>query len=204
MTLVDRIVERAKRTPYFDLPGYMLRYWLVPPLTPNQREIWDLVAPVTSLIVNGVELSKGAGKMYSRRISFDGTGPVPFRSRPFSWILQRLGIDARVHVILRSDKERDPHDHPVPYLTVILRGGYWEERYNRAGEMVSARFHGPGSILFRRASSLHRLILEGMIGHPCTPVTTLFVRWTRRRQEWGFLVDGQKVSWQEYEKRTPT
>lgn len=26
--LVDRIVARAKRTPYFHLPGYMERYWL--------------------------------------------------------------------------------------------------------------------------------------------------------------------------------
>ena len=30
--LVDRIIARAKRTPYFDLNGYMERYWLRQPV----------------------------------------------------------------------------------------------------------------------------------------------------------------------------
>lgn len=28
--IADRLIRRAMRTPYFDLPGYMNRYWLVP------------------------------------------------------------------------------------------------------------------------------------------------------------------------------
>ena len=31
MSLVDRLIARAKRTPYFNLEGYMERYWLLKP-----------------------------------------------------------------------------------------------------------------------------------------------------------------------------
>src|SRR5208282_805597 len=32
----------------------------------------------------------------------------------------------RLHHILRSDEDRHLHDHPWPYVTIILKGGYWE------------------------------------------------------------------------------
>lgn len=31
MNLIDKLIERAKRTPYFHLEGYMERYWLIKP-----------------------------------------------------------------------------------------------------------------------------------------------------------------------------
>lgn len=31
MNLIDKLIERAKRTPYFHLEGYMERYWLAKP-----------------------------------------------------------------------------------------------------------------------------------------------------------------------------
>lgn len=34
----------------------------------------------------------------------------------------------RVHHILRSDDDRAYHDHPWPFVTVILKGGYYELR----------------------------------------------------------------------------
>ena len=36
-----------------------------------------------------------------------------------------FGIAIRVHHILRSDNERNFHDHPWPYINVILRGGLY-------------------------------------------------------------------------------
>ena len=40
---VDWIVARARRTPYFDLPGYMRRDWLIP----YRAEIGDGTGPVS-------------------------------------------------------------------------------------------------------------------------------------------------------------
>jgi hypothetical protein len=169
------LIARAKRTPYYDLPGYMNRYWLVPYNVVIERTVWlrscnDLLSgyyPTT-----------------------DGTGPVTWR-RPFAKLFQLCGIAIRVHEILRSDEGREPHDHPWPYLTIILKGGYFENRYSDAGEFTGMRWHGPGSIIFRPANSWHMLELDGK------PATTLFIT-GRKSQTWGFNVDGAKVPYYEY------
>ncbi len=121
----------------------------------------------------------------------DGTGPASWR-RPFVKLCQALGIAARVHQILRSDQGRDPHDHPWSYLTIILRGGYHEERYDELGDLVSRKWHGPGSILYRPANSWHRLLLPA--GYSAW---TLFITGPKQ-QTWGFAVDGKKVPYRDY------
>lgn len=175
MKLVDRLIARAKRTPYFHLAGYMNRWWLVP------------------------YVSAGSA-------SADGCGSVGWR-RPVAKLLQMLDVAVRVHEILRSDTGRDPHDHPWPYLTIVLKGGYWEERFDRNGVIVSTKWHGPGSVLFRRATDLHKLTLpfspfgfadgRPIVAHE--PATTLFIT-GRYRQKWGFMTRGGKVPHNLYSK----
>lgn len=174
--MVNWFIERARRTPYFHLDGYMKRWWLVP-----YRQVIERL------------VHAGTPYEYPDR---DGTGPVSFWRRPLAWLFQRFDIAIRVHEILRSDRGRDPHDHPWPYLTVILKGGYWEERYDNMGALISRDWYGPGSAIFRRAGSWHRLILpEGQV------TTTLFIT-GRKQQTWGFNVDGTKVPYKQYEERT--
>lgn len=38
------------------------------------------------------------------------------------------GLQVMLHWILQSDWSRDPHDHPWSFMSIILRGGYHEER----------------------------------------------------------------------------
>lgn len=163
--LAAYLIERAKRTPYFHLAGYMNRWWLVP------------------YTYAGSAAQPG-----------DGTGWVSWR-RPIARVLQHLGVAVRVHQILRSDTGRDPHDHPWPYVTVILRGGYYESRYDKKGQYASQDWHGAGSVLFRRASSLHKLTLVGE-NRPYT----LFVT-GRYSQRWGFMTPAGKVPHSEYRKQ---
>jgi len=127
---------------------------------------------------------------YRTRIG-DGTGPVSWK-RPIAKLLQLCGLAVRVHQILRSDRGRDPHDHPWPYLTVVLFGGYWEERYDDEGMCISQRWHGPGSILYRPAGSWHRLDLP-----PGKDCWTLFITGPYR-QRWGFNVRGKKIPHKDY------
>ena len=104
---------------------------------------------------------------------------------------------ARLHHILRSDNDRAFHDHPWTYITIILRGGYWEVQpvFDASGLFQGERrtWRGPGSVLFRRARSWHRLELpEG------ETAWTLFITF-RYRQKWGFLVEPRhKVPHDEY------
>jgi hypothetical protein len=150
--LVDRLIARAKRTPYFHLPGHMERYWLL---------------------------------------------------KPRWWT---LGCSIRVHHILRSDSDRVLHDHPWPFMTVILRGGYLEERplFKTPPELLMKRMallgveptvttmHRPGSVLFRAATSRHRLVIPRW-----KTAWTLFFMGPRL-QEWGFYTPEGKVPWGDY------
>lgn len=119
-------------------------------------------------------------------------GPASWWRQPIARVLQLFGIAARVHHILRSDEGRDPHDHPWSYLTVILMGGYFEERFDDEGRFVSVRWHGPGSVLWRPANSWHKLIVpQGQTAW------TLFIT-GRKQATWGFNVAGVKVPHREY------
>lgn len=112
-------------------------------------------------------------------------------------------LGARLHMIESSDDDRAYHDHPWWFITIILAGGYWEHRPRRATmdlhsdaawpSVDVATWHGPGSILFRRARDWHRLELpEGK------DAVTLFIH-GRRSNGWGFLKDGRKIPWRDFE-----
>lgn len=95
-----------------------------------------------------------------------------------------------LHKIVRSD---DPimHDHPWPFLTIILKGGYWE--HTPKGKT----WHGPGSIIKRKANELHWLELD-----QDKPATTLFFMGPQQR-EWGFIIQDSKgkdtwIKWTDY------
>lgn len=173
--MINWLINRAKRTPYFHLDGYMNRWWLV---------------PYNKVIVRGIRVVDADNTIVGDPVT-DGTGPVSWR-RPLTRLVQKLGIAVRVHEILRSDAGRDPHDHPWSYLTVILRGGYFEKRYDAAGKLVSTKYHGAGSVLWRPAGSWHRLdVPTGMVA------TTLFIT-GKYVGTWGFNVDGVKVPYNQY------
>lgn len=112
-------------------------------------------------------------------------------------------FNVTLHKIVRSD---DPvfHDHPWPYMTIILSGGYWEhtpifhhEDTNRiVGENVQWR--GLGSIVLRGSNELHWLECDPSVG----PATTLFFMGPQVR-DWGFVVKSDKhgtTKWIQHEE----
>jgi len=106
-----------------------------------------------------------------------------------------------LHKIVKSD---DPifHDHPWPYMTIILKGGYWEHTpiFNEANKKIGEfqTWRGPGSIILRKAHEYHWLELDENVG----PATTLFFMGPQQR-DWGFLVNRTKlktqwIQWENY------
>lgn len=186
----NKLVARAKRTPYHDLDGYMKRWWLVPYNVVIERTLpLDMATHVHRNTLPHDAVVHPESMTYT---TTDGTGLVSWRKRPITRLIQTCNIAARIHEILRSDLGREPHDHPWWYLTIVFLGGYWEERYDAAGNLISTKWHGPGSVIFRRANSWHKLILpEGQTA------TTLFIT-GRKSQTWGFNVKGTKVPYHEY------
>lgn len=109
---------------------------------------------------------------------------------------ERYVYAARVHHIRSSDEGRVFHDHPWPFITIILRGGYFELTPVDSFSLdFQKRWHPAGSILFRRAEDWHRLLIDTERAGDET--WTLFITLSKK-QTWGFRVRGKKIPWRAY------
>jgi hypothetical protein len=91
-----------------------------------------------------------------------------------------------LHWILSPDRQPDTHNHPTNFLSILLRGAYFELRDAR--ELRFVRWFN-----FIRAGDFHRIIhLSGE-----RPVLTLCFT-GRVVGTWGFKTPQGWVSWREY------
>lgn len=110
----------------------------------------------------------------------DGAGDVFFRR--YDILKSRWG-SVYLHEFFRSDKDRCLHDHPWHFLSVVLRGGYWEEMQD------GKHWRRAGSVLRRPAATAHRIELD-----PARKDVWSLVFVTRKVRAWGFLtVDGWRA-----------
>jgi hypothetical protein len=132
---------------------------------------------------------------YSHILSPDGTEAYMMRYWLFnpyhaSGEAKRFGWgwlpSVRIHHILIKDQDRHHHDHPWNARTIVLQGGYSEERSGTHFARV------PGDTATLRFEEYHRInyVTDG-------GVYTLFITW-KHCGDWGFNVNGKKVPWREY------
>lgn len=105
----------------------------------------------------------------------------------------------RLHWIRREDQEPHMHDHPWNARTIILRGGYVEEREDVAA--LASGESGDKRYLIRRPAGSTAKIGYGVY-HRITHITpggawTFFISGPYQGP-WGFLVDGVKIKWRIY------
>lgn len=88
-----------------------------------------------------------------------------------------------LHQALLDDDE-PPHDHPWMNMSYILRGGYYETQFSPLQDSRGrwhlpgvVRFRGPGSVVFRSATTIHRLVVET----------------TERKESWSLFITGPVV-----------
>jgi hypothetical protein len=120
------------------------------------------------------------------------------------WILTTPWFNIRLHKIVSSDRGRDFHDHPFDFTSCILWGGYTEftppsnKPYDfrswgwRREDDYQAQWHGPGSIVRRKATDLHRLELS-------SPAWTLVFA-SRYKRNWGFQTATGWIEWSRYDR----
>ncbi len=134
-----------------------------------------------------------------KRIVYDRVDNEPYLERYYLFLRDRdrFPFNIFLHKFLKSDTD-DLHDHPWPFATVILKGGYWEWRpqFNSKGEKVGeiARWCGAGSFRVAGAKSYHRIEID-----PSVTCWTLFMPGPKQR-DWGFLVKNKWVQWEQYLK----
>ena len=135
-----------------------------------------------------------------RRIVMDRVSNDPYLERYYVFLSDRTWFPFNVflHKFLKSDPD-DVHDHPWPYATLILRGGYyeWIPQFNSEGEKIGEirNWRGPGHFCVCSATSYHRIELAE--GVTCW---TLFMPGPKQR-DWGFLVRNQWIQWEQYLKQ---
>lgn len=131
------------------------------------------------------------------RIILDRQADEPLLERYYVFLKERtwFPFNIFVHKFCKSDPTV-PHDHPWPYATLILKGGYyeWVPEFDSEGKMVSEKRHWrkPGHFRICGANSFHRIELV----HDIT-AWTLFMPGPHKR-EWGFLVENNWIHNTEY------
>lgn len=140
-----------------------------------------------------------------KRIIMDRQDKAPLLTRYYIFLKDRkwFPFNVFIHKFHTSDPG-DVHDHPWPYATLILKGGYWEWTpvFNSTGQMIAEKsaWRGPGHFRICSANSYHRIELQEGV----TP-WTLFMPGPQKR-EWGFLVKNKWIANGDYieSSREPT
>jgi hypothetical protein len=126
-----------------------------------------------------------------KRIIMDRQCNEPLLTRYYLFLKERKHFP--FNVFLHKFHKGDPgdvHDHPWPYFTLILKGGYYE--WILSGNCEIRKWRGPGHFRFCSANSYHRIELKEGV----TP-WTLFMPGPKQRN-WGFLVQNKWVPQEQY------
>lgn len=181
-TAVDRLIARARRTPYFHLyhrdgSPYMERFWLMP----RRALQWIDEKPQTDSGLRPAADELGLG--------FELRSDI--RHLP-SW---------RLHHICTPDLDREFHNHPWSFVSIVLRGGYVERRphYDEPRWQLGANEEQSytvtrlaGDVAFRSYRDRHRIV-------HVLPDTWTLVIMGPKRQTWGFFTQSGFVGWRDFE-----
>lgn len=114
-----------------------------------------------------------------------------------------------IHHIPGQDPGMDLHDHPWPFITIVLRGGYVDvqAQIHADGQAHDKETRFPWGKMDRygylSGPRIHRMPLD--VAHRIVgarPNTWTLVLRGPTRREWGFYPPGGKVSWTEYDYKS--
>jgi len=106
---------------------------------------------------------------------------VPYLYRWY--IVKERQANVYLHIQVANDW-RVPHDHPWDNQSVYLTDGAIETQFWPNGQIERVDIRHRGDVVSRKATTLHRLDLQGGHDHAITLFTT-----GPKVREWGFLAD---------------
>lgn len=106
-------------------------------------------------------------------------------------LLQTPWFGVYIHYIAESDKDKHPHSHPWDFITLILKGGYWESLTIGPYDTWEI-LRKPFSFAKRNHNQFHKISL-------LEPTWSLvFVG--QHKYEWGYLTENGVIPNEEYRK----
>jgi len=152
-------------------------------------------------IRDGCEGDSGQGDVYLKRYFIlrnndaDRSGGI--RNAPTHSLTRRRdgnGFQIYLHCIKRSDADRELHDHPWRFVSLILWRGYVEETgcIYEHDECADLSRKWPGMVLVRDTSWRHRVLIPWR-----KPAWTLVIT-SGKKRTWGFWRDGAFVPWRQF------
>lgn len=134
-----------------------------------------------------------------KRIIMDRVNNEPYLERYYVFLKERenFPFNIFIHKFLKGDPD-DVHDHPWPYATLVLKGGYyeWTPNFDSTGSKIGETRHWrrPGHFRICNSLSYHRIELKQGV-----TAWTLFMPGPKNR-DWGFLVNNRWIQNQQYLK----
>jgi len=127
-----------------------------------------------------------------KRVIMDRVDNEPYLERYYIFLKdrKRFPFNIFLHKFLKGDPD-DVHDHPWPYATLILAGGYyeWIPQFTEDGKLNCEvrKWRGPGHFRICSPNSYHRIELKKDV-----TAWTLFMPGPQRR-EWGFWANNKWI-----------
>lgn len=112
-------------------------------------------------------------------------------------VLQTPWFAIYLHFIFQSDQDRDPHDHPFVFRSLVVRGGYTETLFP---DPEHAK--GVTKDLTHRRWLWHKMPLRA--AHMITDLkadTVTLVFCGAKVKDWGFWTDAGYVPWAQYNRQ---
>lgn len=145
---------------------------------------------IDSTIPSPSLLGRIAAKLFKYE-TMSGNGACPVYLRRWTLALG-FGCGIYLHHFLGDDWALDPHDHPRRFISIGLRGWYWEDVFNGGGVLESStKYTAPWFRSFP-AKHLHRIRAEESAN-----AWTLVIVLPKSRP-WGFVRDGVWMPFRDY------
>lgn len=86
-----------------------------------------------------------------------GPEESPLMVRTDLWQRASQRTRLSLHRFLRADRDQELHSHPWWGLSLVLAGGYWEERRVGTTDVVRRIWRGPGTLYWVAPGTFHRV-----------------------------------------------
>lgn len=111
----------------------------------------------------------------------------------FRWTLLNVKLfRIYLHQFVGDDWALDPHDHPKRFVSIGIKGWYYEDVCNADGMILYTRKHQAPWIRSFPPYHIHRIRAKEC-GN-CWTVVIVF----RNVRQWGFIQNGKWIRWDNY------